>query len=661
MRAVTCAFLCAAAAAAAGSCDSGTGPRQAIDHLEIRLAPSRPSFPIPDTVRATVLAFSRKGTPVPVPAARWRSLHPTIADIDASGLIHTVSRGEATIEVEVDGVTAQRAIPVRGILHSAYTIDRNETWRVADTPHVVQRHLGVGGLGGTDTTVLTIEPGSTVRFRPGAGLYFGDIDPGALVIAGGGAPVVMEGDSAARGSWVGVWFAGPGRSELHNLTLRHCGAPTPTGATLACLAASARPSSLGPELLIDGVTVTEAIDGVDIGHWVTFAPGSRDLSIENTTGHMATISPQVAGTFPRGGHFSGNVENDIRITNGLVERSATWEDVGAPWRLIGGVTFSGSARPRLTLPAGLVIRSDPGGSIFADRLVAGATGGAPIVLQSTGNGWGGIALGNGSALRNVVLRDCGSATEACVQVGDTGLVVEDVTIRGARSVGMFLGVGAKLSPASRNLTITEAGDVPLDTRAEGVPSLPTGDYRFNATDAIRVRWAEVLQHATWPNPGVPYLLSEGLSISSIVSPDSASLTLAPGTVLEMGLGTQLSVGNGALRAVGTPTDPIVFTSVTPGVAGSWTGIALGGEARAQLEYVEIRDAGAGPDGYAGALRLSADPGGVLRNSTIRRSASCGIILFDLSGSPQWTDNYADPTFGNAFIDVSGPPLCPPFP
>src|SRR6266511_3290376 len=654
MRTLRACFV-AAVATLMGSCDSGTEPGRAIDHLEIQLKPARSSYPVPDTVRAGVVAFSREGTEVPVGTPHWRSLHPTLASVDASGLIHTLSPGAATIEVEVDGVTAQLRLSIRGILHATYTIDPSGTWRVADTSHVVQHYLRVGGIyGGTDTTVLTIEPGAAIRFRPGAGLYVGDIDPGALVIPAGGAPVVMEGDSAARGSWVGISFEGRGRSELRNLTIRHCGATTPSGATVACLEASAA------ELLIDGVTVTEAHDGVNIGHGVTFAVGSRDLSIENTTGHMATISPRVAGTFPRGGRFTDNVENEIRITNGLVERSATWADVGAPWRLVGEVTFSGSARPRLTLPAGLVIRSDPGGAISAARLVAGAAGGPPVVLESTGKGWGGIGLGNGSALRNVVLRDCGSTTEACVRVADTGFVVEDVTIRGAHSVGMFFDIGAKFSPASRNLTIAESGDVPIYLEARAVPSIPPGVYRFNATDAIRIHGAQISWHATWRNAGVPYLLADGLGIGSGLSPDSASLTLEPGVVVQMGAGTQVGVGNGALRALGTLTEPVLFTSATPGVAGSWVGLVLGGETKAQLEYVEIQDAGAGPNGYAGAVRMSADPGGVLRNSIIRRSASCGIALFDLFGNPRWTDNYTDPALGNAFIDVAGPLVCPSF-
>jgi len=95
--------------------------------------------------------------------------------------------------------------------------------------------------------------------------------------------------------------------------------------------------------------------------------------------------------------------------------------------------------------------------------------------------------------------------------------------------------------------------------------------------------------------------------------------------------------------------------MTPDIPGSWMGIGLGGtESHAQLEYVEIVDAGAGPSGYSGAVRLNYDPGGLLRNSVIRRSGGCGLILFN--GQP-WTDDYTDPAFGNSFVDLGGPERC----
>jgi hypothetical protein len=669
MRTLKTFIVLGAVATIGFSCDSNTGPGSGtrIDHLEIRLAPVRQSYPVPDTVRASVTAVDRDGTPVPVDGAIWRTLTPLFASVDRnSGLIQTHGRGEAVVEVQVGGVTAQLTLPIRGVLHKALFLDISETWHVADTPHVVGTYLNVGGIfdiNAPDTAVLTIEPGATVRFRPGAGLIFGDIEPGALRIAAG-APVIMEADwpLTSRGSWVGLFFQGHGRSELRNLMVRHCGADSPGGNPAACLEAAGDYPGKGPELFLDGVTIAEGLNGVSISHWVTLAAGSRNLSVENTVGYVARISPQVVGTFPRGGHFTGNAESEIRITNGQVDQSATWTELGLPLRLGGGVLFTGPANPILTLPAGVHLRGDPGATLsFASGgLVAGDPAGAPVILESTGQGWGGIGTAHAglSALRNVVLQDCGAETAACLSFDgvsgvDSGIAVQDVVIRGSRSTGIYVGIGGTFHPSSRTLTVTGGAGVPFDLMPEGIASLPAGDYRGNAIDVIRMRSGDVRLRTTWRDLGIPYR-APGLQIDS-------ALTLAPGVTMQVGVGGRVVVRLGSLVAVGTATAPVTFTSATPGVPGSWMGIEIEswtGGAGTRLEYVEIADAGAGPGGYAGALRLWADPGGLLRNSTIRRSTSCALILF---GGQSWTDDYADPAFGNTFIDVAGPPQCQPLP
>lgn len=660
------ALLAAAAIIAVqAACDS-TSPSASIDHLEITITPQRPSYPVPDTVYATVRAFSREGTWMPMGTPTWRSLTPDIATA-SGGLIATRARGTATIEVEVDGVTARAEVQVRGIRHSK-NIFASETWLAADTPHVVRGYLNVGQLGtpqDKDTVVLTVEAGATVRFRPKSGLVFAEFSPAALVIpaSGSGDPVVMEGDSAARGTWVGLAFKGPGRSELRNLTLRHCGATNPSGATLPCLGASGHQPGSAPTMLIDNVTVTDAHDGVSISHWVVMSPGSRSLGILRTDGYTATISPQLAGTFPRGGQFAENADATIRITNGQVEQSAEWTHAGLPWRLTGGVVFTGPANPVLTLPPGLVIAADPGGSLTFESggLHAGATGAAPVLLVSTGSGWGGVATAHGgeSALHNVELRDCGSESRACLDVDafdqtDPGIVLENVTIRDARVTGLHFGMWGHFAAGSSGITITGSGGVPIDLTPEGVTSIPAGSYTGNTLDAIRVRGGLVWQTVTWRDLGVPYLAPDGITVNSISAP-GPTLTLDPGVAIRMGVGTLLHVDIGSLQAVGTSAKPIAFSSVTPGVPGSWMGIELAsdGSASLRLDHVDLADAGAGPPGFSGALRLQIDPGGVLRNSTIRRSSSCGVIL--LGGT--WRDDYTVAVFGNTFVDVAAPARC----
>jgi hypothetical protein len=656
-----------AAMIAVWACSSGTEPTHLIDHVSIGVPTLRPSYPIRDTMTLAAFAVSNAGTWVrPESPPVWHSQDPTIASVNGGGTVTFRGKGTATIEVDIDGVTAQLQLPVRGILHDS-AIVTNQTWSVADTPHVVLGFLRVVNnfTPPTDTVVVTIEPGATVRFRDSSGLYFGGTNAAAIRIPPGADPVVMDADSVVgqtlhAGDWVGIALT-RGRSELRNLIMRHCGASRST-IVYPCL--SFGTNADGMEGLIDGVRISQAHDGLSISTFVTLTPGSKNLSVDSTDGHAVSIGPQIMGIFPHGGAFIGNAEHYIRILSGQVVDSATWSDVGVPLRLVGGVNFLGLKLPHLRLPAGMHLMSDPGGSLSFEQggIDAGDLGAAPVVMESSGSGWGGISTQHASqsALRNVILRDCGSNGAACLYgygpgEGDSGIVVQDVTIEGARSIGLQLFF-AHFDSTAGALTITGSGDAPLDLFAEAVPSIPSGSYTGNGIDAIRVRDAAVSRTALWRNLGVPYFAPLGLTVDNSTTPDT--LTLAPGVVIQFGVAATLSIGVGTLLAVGTPADSIVLASNPPGVRGSWFGVALGGgySGGTRLDYVDLRDAGAGPATFSGALRLAADPGGVLRHSTIRNSGDCAIILFN--GLP-FTDDYTDPAYGNAFVNNVGPTTCQP--
>jgi hypothetical protein len=652
-------LLLGLAAAGLASCDSDTvGADVEIDHLET--APLRPFYPVHDTVRAVLVAVETDGTRHPLGQSDWRSLDPTLATVDAGGLIRMLAPGTATVEAEAFGQTIRLQFLIKGLLHFA-SIHASETWMAVDSPHVVQGYLNVSG---PDTAVLTLQPGFRVLFRPQSGLLFGDVEPGRLVTTGG-ETVQMEGDSAAPGTWIGLEFRGPHRSELRGVSMRHCGGPRHFEAGYGCITATAVAME-APSLLLEDVTITGARDvGMTLDNFVTFVPGSRNLSIVETGGHIATISPELAGHLPLGGRFEDNVENAIWIATGGVQDSTTWVNPGVPWRLVGQVGVSGPTEPLLTIPAGLRILADPAGVIGVGSngrgsLSIGGPEGPAVVMESTGEGWGGIGLLGGalpSSLTRVELRDCGEWYGACVVVEGGPLHVEDVTIRDARTVGIRLFGGAPFDSTSRNLTITGSGDVAIEMPADAVPSLPPGDYSLNDRPGIRLRLGQVTRTATWRNPGVPFLAPQGLDIRH--PDDGPVLTLEPGVILQLGAGTRIVVAEnlwpGALQARGTATEPVLFTSETPGVPGSWMGVELGtgADIRTRLDHVEIRDAGAGDPGGAAAVRLQRDPGGVLRNTRVVRSASCGVVLF----SGRWVEDYADPSFGNSFTEVAASPLC----
>jgi hypothetical protein len=487
VRRYTLSLLGTVAATLLASCESGSGPGGSGGGLVARLVPGRLFYPVGDTARA-VLTAGQAGDPPG--SVAWRSLNPTVASVDPSGLVTARSLGTAMIEGTSATGTAGVQVLVRGLLHSR-AIVADETWLVADTPHVVEGFLSVGSA---DTAVLTIAPQGRVLFRPKAGLSFGEIHPGRLVIPPGGSSLSLEGDAVAPGSWIGLRFHGPGLTELRNVSMQHCGAAPTFGTMDGCVVASANGSMLAPVMLLDHVTITGARQvGMTLGNFVAFAPGSRNLTIVDGDGHIATISPELAGHLPLGGRFEGNAQNAIWVGTGLVRDSTTWVDAGVPLRLVGQVMVEGPEEPVLTLPAGLVIRSDPLAVITVGKfarggLVVGDAGGPTVVLEASGaglGGWGGIEISDGalpSSFARVEMRDCGGSAEACLRVyggagSGTRVHVEHVTIRGARSIGVQLWALARFDATSTNLTVTESVDAPVELPADAVASLPPGQIR----------------------------------------------------------------------------------------------------------------------------------------------------------------------------------------
>jgi len=617
-----------------------------VDHIELSLDPARPAYPRGDTTVLRVAVFGKNGAQLSNERVRLRALTPAIANFrSAGGVIWAISNGTAIFEASLGGATAQIAVNVRGTFHKNFLIDRSETWSVADTPHVVTTFLTVGALqANSPEVVLTIEPGATVRFRTGRGIGFADYSAASVRIADG-APVIMEADTVPgrAGSWGGILFQGGGTSELRNLTMRHCG-----GGTSACLTIAG-----GQKVLLDSVTLSDAHNGLVVGA-STITPGSKNLSIERLNGFVAQVSASMFADLPRGGDFTDNAANELVITQGSIRQSATWSDIGIPLRLAGGAGVPMDANAILTLAPGFHIRADAGAGFSFDGggIVAGDTAGPPVILESTGQGWFGIKTehDSASALRNVVLKDCGVASYGCLQLWglctNRGLVADHVTIQGSKSAGVWLGPCGKLDAASRDLTITGSAGVPFDLSFRALDALPAGSYTGNGWDVVRVREGAQTTHLR--NLGIPYALIDG-------SHGGPTLTIDPGITIQVDTGEMFEVGLG-LVALGTAAQPITFTSITPGVAGSWLGIFIGNPPDGvQLDHVIIADAGGGgPSPYWGAIRLGIDPGGVLTNSTIVRSSSCALVI---ANGNSWADDYTQPAFGNTFSDIAGPLRC----
>ena len=241
---------------------------------------------------------------------------------------------------------------------------------------------------------------------------------------------------------------------------------------------------------------------------------------------------------------------------------------------------------------------------------------------------------------------------------------DHVTIRGSATQGILLIDGARFSSSSTALVATENGSYPVNMWANGLSTLPDGDYTGNATDAIFLVGsgpAAISEDVTIHDRGVPYVIGNEVSDSQLrvvgtVDHPVPLLTLEPGVELQFGsegglhvdYGSVPGMASGALVAVGTPEAPIVFTSSSPIPApGDWYGIYFWNQpdsrdviTHARVEYAggvsQIGSSSCTTDGignHDAAIRLlgtggqvtpEAPNGQIVTHTTIVASAGSGF-------------------------------------
>lgn len=650
--------------------------------VQISLAPNVATLLINDTTRAYLSGFDQDGHAYPAGPVTWRSSAPTVAVVDADGLVLARGPGVARIVATVGSVGDSVEMTVAGTLHE-HDIAGSETWTLAASPHVVRGKVTVGGAAGA---TLTIGGGAEVVFENGTGLTFDSAGRGALVAQGSASqPIVMHGvgTTASPGSWIGITLLGAAQSELHHVTMTGCGGPRsfPDDEPAACLVAGHRFPGVDPTLLLDDVTVRDASSAaLVLQGQARFAPGSAIFSARDVRGHVATIPAAAAGGFPRGGSFIGNDINELRLDGDTIRQSDTWDPAGPAWVVTGAVLIEGAQSPVLTIAAGasltfafragfVVGKNAPG------ALRVGSNSGAAVNLTTADpNGWAGVvffASALASSITNAVLENCGSGNDSGYGAGCIFVVgnsfgsapapdLQSITIRNAVDVGVGLVGGGRFGAGSGNLVITQThGSIgaPMYMDADAVPSIPTGTYTGNALDVIWIFSGQVTKTATWHNVGVPYMMRQGLGIESSTSP---VLTLEPGVELRFSPGGLIGVGvvsPGGLRALGAAGNPVLFTGEFT-FAGAWMGVVIGPKAVANtlLDQVTVDYAGADDGTYATAIRVDKDYGPIVQHTLMRRSGGCGITR--VSGST-WTTSFTAPALGNTFQNNAGADQCGP--
>ncbi len=622
-----------------------------------------------DTTRVAISGLDQFGKPITIGPPTWRSELPSVAEIDGAGLITGLTTGTTRITGTVNGVSGTVPIVVGGTLHRE-SVRSSMTWARIDGPHVVEGTIAVGGPAGV---VLTIEPGAVVIMRPDAGLHFGATGPGRLLTLGGVGVEFRPPNSGLR--WGEMTFEGPAESVLRNVTLTGCGGSFPVATT--CIRLRESPGAAQPRLSVDSLTINDSQGtGIILESRVPFAPNSRALMISGTLGPGVVMSAAAAGSFPADSRVFGSGINEVRLTSDTIATSTTLRRYLFTWHVTGRIWVEGPEQPTLTIEPGarLLFDRDAGitiGKNSPGRLVAGVPGGDYVVLGAfdLGSPWAGLQFmgqSAGSSVARTVIQDCSGGIEnipGCVAIWGDGSsagaapVLSDVIVQRAEQVAIGIGKGGGFGVGSKGLRVLDTKGTVMLMFPDAIPTIPRGEYTGNQFDAVAVFGDVITTSARWPAIGIPYSLNT-LTVEGEAAP---VVTLSPGVTVQFRQGSGVRIGRlapGGLRALGTPDSVVTFKGeVLRGEAGFWNGIEIGPLASSStlFDYAIIDDAGGDNGTIQAAIKLAIDLGGMIRNTTIRRSARCGIAR--LPGP--WATDFTAPFLRNLFIDNAGPDQCGP--
>ncbi len=286
------------------------------------------------------------------------------------------------------------------------------TWKpLAACPDgfAVPATVAVNGAG----TVLTVEPGTKLKFGAEASLVIGD--SAALVAIGSEAkPITFTGWQELAGSWGGIVFHSSAVSnEISHAVVEYAGSKDGASGNIALSSDGNGRLKLSSTILRNGAKFgLTVLDGGALGEF------SGNTITNNALGAArvdATAVDQLAGT---GNLLEGNGKSNIvRIeASSLVPivKDTTWPNLSpAIYQVTGYQGTSGTqiyVKAHLTLEAGSTYEFAGGSGIDvsdgASGLAAIGTAAAPIIFRGVdGSGWTGIGYcesgWTGNALESV--------------------------------------------------------------------------------------------------------------------------------------------------------------------------------------------------------------------------------------------------------------------
>ncbi len=576
--------------------------------------------------------------------------------------------------------------------------------------------LTVAGSPYTATGSPTIEPGVTVQAEPGTVLKVGGLVVKGTLKAEGTAekPIVFTSVKETEW-WCSIWFtAGSGASVIDHAELANGGAcgtgtinikessPTITNSTIRKGAnygiivenggspEIANNNFIGNATYAVNYTAASTKTG-EVNIHDNFVEGGANGIIVNITSTGTVVGKNlgantIVGTTKQalsykgldipgnitGNTLSGNSENVIRIGEGTVANSSTWNDGGSPVKIEGNVYVASGVTLNITKGVRLI---NPNLTVKG-TLKAEGTAEKPIVFTSAKETewWCSIwfTAGSGaSVIDHAELANGGACGTGTINIKESSPTITNSTIRKGANYGIIVENGGSPEIANNNFignatyavnytaASTKTGEVNIhDNFVEGgangiivnitstgtvvgknlgantivgttkqalsykgldIPGNITGNtLSGNSENVIRIGEGTVANSSTWNDGGSPVKIEGNVYVASGVT-----LNITKGVRL---INPNLTV-KGTLKAEGTAEKPIVFTSVKE--TEWWCSIWFtAGSGASVIDHAELANGGACGTGTINIKESSP----TITNSTIRKGSGYGIRVE--SGTPK---------------------------
>jgi|WetSurMetagenome_2_1015567.scaffolds.fasta_scaffold03948_3 hypothetical protein len=504
-------------------------------------------------------------------------------------VIYTVKRPDNTTTPWTVTVSSSTGVTVDQDINSSVT------W-TADKIYTISGDVSIG-----NNSVLTIQPGTVIKFNAGASLSVG-YSSNATVIANGTAakPITFTTSALApaAGAWEGLFFY---EHTLNNTSLSYCniiyaGSNTNYGAL----------NVIGCDLSVDHCNISlsgsygiHTVYTNSLGGFSTFT----NNTINTTAKYGLVINLQKLGTVGTGNVFT-NVFG-VLIEGSYNSTSAqTWKNLGVPYIVTNELDIDGN----LTIEAGTTFKFESTGWMgigynAATTFIADGTVASPITFTSNASSpiagsWRGLTFyGNtmtNSKMNNCVIDYAGAlAVYGALHIADdASFIFTNNTIRNSATYGILVDVNAGFQTFTGN-NISSCGNHLIVISTKHLPDLGTPNTLSAATGkGIQVSGdVQYSSDVIWRKQTADYYITGG------ENDIDGNITIEAGINLLFVNDAFFYFGyyaNTKITAVGTATSKISFTSsASSPAAGSWKGLYFADftQTNSSLAYCEFSYSG----------------------------------------------------------------------